>query len=157
MISPFIKPRALDGSQIKAASEFHGHSGPFLVLGLRMGQLALRLLDARGYFDLRCVVKVRWSPPQSCIIDGIQFSTGCTMGKRNIEIIEQGEGIAAVFSDGEKSLRIQVKSSVLRLISRALRIGTAERLIEDLLSAADDELFDYQMRCEEAPSKDLKS
>ncbi len=146
MISPFIKPRVLDESQLKAASEFHGHSGPFLVLGLRVGQLALRLLDARGYFDLSCVVETRWSPPQSCIIDGIQFSTGCTMGKHNIEIIERGGGIIAVFSKGEKSLRIQVKPSILRSISKAFRDKTTERLIKDILSARDAELFNYEIK-----------
>lgn len=144
MISPFTKPRVLSRSSLEAAAEFHGHLEPFLLLGLRMGQLALRLLDAKGYFDLRCVVEVHWAPPDSCLIDGIQFSTGCTMGKHNIEVTEWEGGVATTFTKGKKSLRIELKPSVLKSVYRSFEEDTAEILIEELLSTSEEEIFNIK-------------
>ena len=56
---------------LERASEFHGHGGPFMVVGLRMGLEALRRLCASGWFDIRCRVELNWRPPDSCVIDGI--------------------------------------------------------------------------------------
>jgi len=90
------KQRDWSDELLERAVEFHGHGGPMMVVGLRMGLAALRRLEAPGWFGLRCVAMLRWGPPDS-VIDGIQVSTGCTMGKRNMEVRER-EGIAAVFT-----------------------------------------------------------
>jgi formylmethanofuran dehydrogenase subunit E len=42
------KTRELSEELVLRAGEFHGHGGPFLVIGLRMGLRALRDLDASG-------------------------------------------------------------------------------------------------------------
>ena len=68
-----------------------------MTVGLRMGLYALEDLDCKGWFDVSCRVALRWRPPDSCVIDGIQSSTGCTMGKRNIEVVE-GDGVSATFT-----------------------------------------------------------
>lgn len=68
------------------AMEPHGHGRAFMVVGLRMGLTALRELEVRGWFEIRCNVELTWRLPDSCVIDGIQSSTGCTMGRRNIEV-----------------------------------------------------------------------
>lgn len=86
MLAEDIKQREWSEDLLHRAISFHGHGGPFLVVGLQMGLAALRMLEASGLFDLCCSVKLR-SPPDSCVIDGIQFSTGCTMGKCNIDQI----------------------------------------------------------------------
>jgi formylmethanofuran dehydrogenase subunit E len=143
MISHLNKPRILSKAQIEAAVKFHGHSGPFLVLGLRMGQLALRLLDARGYFDIHCMAELQWSPPDSCVVDGIQFSTGCTMGKHNIAVAER-EGVAATFMKDGKSLRIELKPALLEHIRRSFEDRTEEELTEKLIDASDEEIFDIK-------------
>jgi len=140
MISNLSKPKILSEAQVKSAVEFHGHPGLFLIIGLRIGQLALRLLDARGYFDISCVAELRWSPPDSCVIDGIQFSTGCTMGKHNIEVVEQ-EGIAAIFTKEDKSVRIELKPAFLESIHRSLEEGTEEKLVESIITASEEEIF----------------
>ncbi len=94
------------------AEEFHGHGGPFMVIGLRMGQTALNILDARGWFGIKCKALLRWRPPDSCVLDGIQMSTGCTTGKHNL-IITEREGVAAEFKNGDKTVLIRVKNKVL--------------------------------------------
>ena len=137
------KPRALSEELLRGAGEFHGHRGPFLILGLRIGLAALRLLDAEGWFDLKCRVRLPLKVPETCLLDGIQFSTGCTLGKRNIEV-EEGEEIEAFFEkrDGGR-LVIKVRPEALSLIEEALSRGMEGMMeeAEHLLNASDEELF----------------
>ena len=110
------KQRVYTDELEKKAIEFHGHGGPFMTIGLRMGILALELLDAKGWFSLDCVVYLNWSPPDSCVIDGIQSSTGCTMGKRNIKVVEES-GVAAKFTHKGNAVKIVVRDEVLHRAS----------------------------------------
>ena len=123
--------------------EFHGHGGPLMVVGLRMGFVALERLDAHGWFDLKCVVKLRWVPPDSCVIDGIQTSSGCTMGKHNIEVEEQ-EGIAAEFTKGKERLEIHLRPEVLDRIRSVSKLGKDDdvrSVISELIEAPEAEIF----------------
>ena len=138
------KQREWSQSLLDRAAEFHGHSGPFMVVGLRMGLAALRRLDARGWFDLRCRVCLRWRPPDSCVIDGIQSSTGCTMGKNNIEV-DEGDRIAAEFATAGKHLRITLRREMLERIRFTLRENEGEPvedLMAELIAVSDLDLFD---------------
>ncbi len=134
------KERAWSDELFSKAVDFHGHRGPYLALGLRMGLAALNGLDARGWFDLRCRVYLPLKPPESCTVDGIQFSTGCTLGKRNIEV-EEGPGIKAKFIKSEVFLTITLKEDVLRRIQSQLSMGTGEKLLSWLAEAEESELF----------------
>ena len=68
---------------LKQAAAFHGHLGPWLVLGLKAGAYARRKLAASP-FELRAQVFCPAGTPYTCFVDGVQFSSGCTMGKGNI-------------------------------------------------------------------------
>jgi len=125
------------------AIEFHGHGGPFMVVGLRMGLVALERLDAHGWFDLKCTVRLRWAPPDSCVIDGIQTSSGCTMGKHNIEVEEQ-DGIGAVFIKGEEGLEVHLRPEVLdriREVSKSGEDDDVRSVISELIEAPEAEIF----------------
>jgi formylmethanofuran dehydrogenase subunit E len=65
---------------------FHGHLGPYLILGYRIGRYA-RDYICSDPFHMSVEVLCSGKPPQSCIVDGIQLGSGCTYGKRNIDII----------------------------------------------------------------------
>ena len=66
-----------------AATRFHGHLGPWLVLGLKAGAYARKKLGASP-FELSARVFCPAGTPYTCFVDGVQFSSGCTMGKGNI-------------------------------------------------------------------------
>jgi formylmethanofuran dehydrogenase subunit E len=66
---------------------FHGHLGPYLVLGILAGEIALRRLKAKKFFGLMVTVWGATQRPKSCLIDGLQLSTGATYGKGNIRKI----------------------------------------------------------------------
>ena len=86
---PHYREQDSDPSWLKNAAQFHGHLGPMLVFGARVGMAALRAVDAKGYFDveIRCEGPMA-KPPASCFLDGLQVSTGATMGKRNLEWVD---------------------------------------------------------------------
>jgi len=137
------KQKSCSEEFLERAAEFHGHSGSFMVVGLRMGLEALRRLDASGWFDIRCRVELNWRPPDSCVIDGIQVSTGCTMGKRNIEVLE-AEGVAAEFYKGDEHLRVVLRNEVLDRMRRTLATGEdSARLVEEIAKADPSDLFEF--------------
>lgn len=70
---------------LKHAVRFHGHLGPYLVLGLLAGEYGLAKIKANPYFAAELKVWGALKRPKSCIIDGLQLSTGCTYGKGNIK------------------------------------------------------------------------
>ena len=122
-------------------SEFHGHLGPFVVLGYRMGLIANRLLGEDA-FAKTAVALTGGKPPQSCLIDGIQLSSGCTAGKGTIGVIDQGE-VAAMFfskSDGRR-IKVTLRDEKLNEISSTPREDLM-KLARDLYALNDDELFE---------------
>jgi formylmethanofuran dehydrogenase subunit E len=92
------------------AQAFHGHLGPNLVIGIKMGNWAVAALKPQCCFHLRAEVHCPARPPVSCIIDGIQLSTGCTMGKANIDhVVGEGSVKATIVDTSSgKSVTMQV-------------------------------------------------
>lgn len=126
---------------LKRISEFHGHLGPFVVVGYRMGEVANRLLGADA-FAKTAVALTGGKPPRSCVIDGIQLSSGCTIGKGTIGLIDQGE-IASIFLSRKDRSRVKVslRREKLEEISSVQR-EAMEELARKLYSLDDDELFE---------------
>ncbi|WOX56561.1 formylmethanofuran dehydrogenase subunit E family protein [Methanoculleus palmolei] len=71
---------------VEELAKFHGHLGPFIVLGYRMGRHALHRLGSDP-FALSATVYCSGTPPESCLVDGVQIGSGCTFGKRNIDLV----------------------------------------------------------------------
>lgn len=92
-----LTPRVL-----KQAAAFHGHLGPWLVLGLKAGEYARRKLAASP-FELSARVFCPAGTPHTCFVDGVQFSSGCTMGKGNISH-HRAEGCRVEFTRTEDRL-----------------------------------------------------
>lgn len=136
-ISPDTDPQELFAWGVR----FHGHPGPFLALGIRMGLLALRLLGSSGYKGIVAEVETGTKPPVSCLADGIQVSTGCTAGKGNLVIRPLGRA-AATFSANGKKLRIEVR---LEWLARIQAEGAVDRLAEEVLRAPEEELFSWTL------------
>ncbi len=102
---------------LNRAVDFHGHLGPYLVLGILAGSLALSKLKTKKYFGLEVKVWGANRKPKSCIIDGLQLSTGATYGKGNINKF-----------DGSL-MRIQFHN---KLTGRSLELELKENLLERL-------------------------
>lgn len=92
---------------LKQAARFHGHLGPWLVLGLRAGRLGRRRLPG-SVFELRARVECPAKPPVRCFIDGVQLGAGCTMGKGNITHRRWPDGCRVTFYHRRTGARITI-------------------------------------------------
>ena len=82
---PHYEPCPEDPPWLPIVVQLHGHLGPWVVLGFRMGAAGRQALGAEGYFDLEVVATGPFDrPPAACFLDGVQIATGATWGKRNI-------------------------------------------------------------------------
>jgi len=121
---------------------FHGHLGPFIVIGYRIGKYAKEQF-CNDPFGISAEVYCSGKPPESCIVDGVQLGSGCTLGKRNIEIVESPE-IRVVFSAGGKNLTVFPKPET-RMNGSGHAEADVEHFAEDLYSWRDEQLFEYTL------------
>lgn len=130
-------------SMLKFASIFHGHLGPLMVLGLKAGLLAINEFG-RNPFKLRAIVETKGFTPTSCFIDGIQFSTSCTLGKGNIEA-KSGDNILVKFVfDNKYALEIKVKDNIIKEIQGNFPDEVVEDLARKVAKMDYDELFEIK-------------
>ena len=96
---------------------FHGHLGVYVTVGLRMGAIGKRRFG--HYKGLRAIVQSAPEPPMRCVLDGVQFSSGCTMGKGNI-VLESGSEPAASFEKDGRRLSITLRRGWKERIDREM-------------------------------------
>lgn len=132
-----VDPREL----LSLGVRLHGHLGPFLVAGIRAGLLGLRLLGSPGYSGISAEVETGTTPPLSCMVDGLQVSTGCTIGKGNLRV-KGGRRPAVTLSAAGRSARIALREEILRAL---LDGGANEDQAEWLLKAPEEELFTWEL------------
>lgn len=102
---------------IEKARELHGHVCPFLVLGLRMAEIAMQKLGAgrAGVVEtveekLVAVVEVN-----NCMVDGVQIATGCTIGNNSLIYLDLGKNALTLFKRGErKGVRVYVDADKIK-------------------------------------------
>ena len=134
-----------------AAARFHGHLGPWLVLGLRAGAYARRRLGGTP-FELTARVTCPERPPHTCFLDGVQLSSGCTMGKGNIchvvgdccrvEFVRHhspGRKMARTPGRPAARLALELQPDVWQELHR--HTGNVERLAKTLYRRRFDTLF----------------
>jgi len=91
---------------LERAVELHGHLGPFLILGLKMGLRAERLLGGRVR---TCEVEVIGRKPYLCTVDGVRAVIGDNV------VVKEGDGIVATFHEaGGKEVVVRVKEEVIK-------------------------------------------
>ncbi|NVM02777.1 MAG: formylmethanofuran dehydrogenase subunit E [Candidatus Helarchaeota archaeon] len=132
---------------VKNATAFHGHLGPFLIIGLRMGLLAREKLKPKEIHSLKAIVKTKLKAPYSCIIDGIQVSSLCTLGKNNISVLES-DILEAVFESKTNKIKISVKDEVVnKIISLKLKRDSPEmmKFSDNVKNFKDSELFEIEI------------
>ena len=94
-----------DSDILAGALAFHGHKCWASTAGVRLGLAAMRELGVSraGAKELHAIIEIGDYHGGMCFGDGVQFTTGCTFGKGNIE--KSGEGKFAVTLIDKKSNR----------------------------------------------------
>lgn len=122
-------------------SQFHGHIGPYVVLGYRAGLIAARELGDDP-FCKRAVVFTGVETPLSCFIDGIQIGSCCTLGKGNITVEDKCEARVRFESkDGSRTVEVSLLDETLLRISRADSWEQSHQLGHEMLSEPEEKLF----------------
>lgn len=78
----------MDRKLLEKAFEFHGHICWASTAGVRAGIVALRELGVErtgSSGELHCRLEIGENHGAQCFADGVQYATGCTLGKGNIE------------------------------------------------------------------------
>jgi len=132
----------MDEALLDRLREFHGHLGPFAMLGYRAGRVALYELSASPHFGLRARVQCPPHTPQSCFGDGVQCSTGCTLGKGNIEMTPAEEiSVTVTVNDTGASLTIRPRPEVVAKFGPWIQQTDDETAARRVAGMRDEELF----------------
>ena len=141
-----MKMREIDVAEVdlnelvSRAVEFHGHLGPYLICGVKMGLLALRLVSSRGYTGLTVTAETGVTPPVSCLVDGLQVATGCTLGKGNIAVLGGGHP-RAIFRTQDQNVVIELQPKWPEKFAQM----DGEAAAKTVLRASDEELFTWRL------------
>lgn len=105
-------------------NEIHGHTGIYSIIGVKMGIRAKELLADKGCgAPLSIVSYTGDTPPLSSLCDGLQVSTGATLGNGRIHLSPEAEKRAeADFYSGDKILKIRLKED----FSARIKVDIAE-------------------------------
>ena len=130
-------------SAIRTAEKLHGHLGPFLVIGVRMGKTAKKVLGAKGNGKLQAEATVPLLTPFSCVLDGIQAITGCTIGNQKLRIKNSKKEIAVNFTlDSTRAVKISVIPEITKKLMNKISEGSSnEELAREIARMPEDQLF----------------
>jgi pyrimidine-specific ribonucleoside hydrolase len=103
--------------------EIHGHLGVFSVVGVKMGIKAREIFGV-GNDMMEVTSRAGTKPPYSCLNDGIQVSTGSTLGMGTIHIATGNVAVpSAVFTCRGRSVEISLKKEYLARVDADINEG----------------------------------
>jgi inosine-uridine nucleoside N-ribohydrolase/formylmethanofuran dehydrogenase subunit E len=121
--SAIIKYGMDEWQAVVMTDEFHGHLGVFSILGAKMGITAREIFGV-DHDMLEVVTYAGTTPPYSCMNDGIQVSTGATLGMGTIFVATDSiTRPVAVFSYKGRSVEISLKPEYLTQVNQDISEG----------------------------------
>ena len=113
----------IEWKAITMTNEIHGHTGVYSILGAKMGIRALEYFNV-GVNNLEALTFAGNIPPLSCFNDGIQISTGATIGQGLITVSDSISVIpSAVFSFNNQRVRMALKPEISDQIRKEVAYG----------------------------------
>ena len=127
---------------LSEAKRFHGHLGPYLILGIIAGELAVKKLRCRKYFGLSVKAWGANKKPKSCLIDGLQLSTGATYGKGNIDKLN-AKDIRIIFYNlnNKKRIAMRLKENLKFRLEKLKNHRDSESLAKKIYQTNYSKLF----------------
>ena len=153
------------------AAKFHGHVCPGLTMGYVASKAALEMLASHRDIDEELVTIVE---NDACGVDGVQFLTGCTIGKGNLIFRDHGKQVFTfICRDSKKAVRAALRSDFeshfmdpdLAALRPKVMSGTASEaenaefrsrmnaISEKMRSSPAEEIFDIKFTDAEIPPK----
>jgi formylmethanofuran dehydrogenase subunit E len=128
--------------ELQAAKDFHSHLGPYLVVGLKMGRAIVHRLGEEP-FSMTITVFTGSKPPISCVVDGLQLATPCTIGNGGIRIVDGGEAKALAVC-GDAQVEVSLKPSIWEEVRTAVGTDGLEELALRLWEMEEEELLEVR-------------
>lgn len=124
---------------------YHGHTGPWNVLGYRMGQRALSEFGEEwGSHKIEVICHAPMKTPYTCLVDGLGVGTGNTLGRLDLKLAEAPslEAICVEFKQiaTGKKLIMRPDTAYLVRIEKAAQEGM-NRLAHQCAEMPDSSLF----------------
>ena len=102
-----------DKELLRAAIAFHGHKCWASTIGVRAGIAALKTLGVErtgSSGELHCILEIGDNHGAQCFADGVQYATGCSLGKFNIEKTGWGKlALTLIDKKQQRSVRVSYK------------------------------------------------
>jgi len=95
--------------------EFNGYRCPFLIIGYRMGKLAVEKLNLTkgNSYEMFVFSELGIAHPQIKMIDGVQAATGATYGKGQLFRLNYGKPAITFYFPDKGAIRINIKNEFL--------------------------------------------
>ena len=137
--------------ELRILKSFHGHLGPYVVLGSKMGRMAREKFPEKIYANVYTGNK----PPLSCLVDGIQMSSSCTLGKGNITVNKGSFAMANFMDEVGNKMVVELKKEMREKVDREMaKEGEEERSLE-LFLMDNSQLFDVTQTAVNRPTQTL--
>jgi len=104
------------------ALDFHGHKCWASTAGVRAGLAALKALDSdrSGAKSLHAILENGYYHGAMCFGDGVQYATGCTFGKGNMEKEPKGKlAVTVIDKAKKKAVRVAYKPTLQEQIKNS--------------------------------------
>lgn len=104
------------------ALEFHGHRCWASTAGVRAGLAAMRALgvERSGAKSLHAILENGYHHGAMCFGDGVQYATGCTFGKGNMEKLPKGKlAVTIIDKKNKKAVRVAYKPTLQKQIKES--------------------------------------
>jgi pyrimidine-specific ribonucleoside hydrolase len=100
-------------------NELHRHLGMWSIVGAKMGVRAREILGA-PFDQIEVISFCGFKPPFSCVNDGLQVSTGATIGRATITNTHLGQP-EAIFIHKDQRLLMRAKPELKAQIGRVIK------------------------------------
>jgi len=124
MVNPTIKKYGLiEWKAVVLTNEIHGHTGIYSIIGAKMGVRAMEFFNV-GVNNMEVVSFAGTEPPLSCFNDGIQISTGSTIGQGLITISDSVSMMpSATFEFNGCRVNISLRPELALAMQEDIRTG----------------------------------
>jgi inosine-uridine nucleoside N-ribohydrolase/formylmethanofuran dehydrogenase subunit E len=110
--STIEKYGSIEWKAITMTNEIHGHTGIYSIIGAKMGIRATEYFNL-GVNNLIVTSFAGYKPPFSCLNDGIQISTGATIGQGLITVSDSVAPVPTViFEFNRQRIKITLKDEI---------------------------------------------
>jgi len=100
-------------------NELHRHLGMLSIVGAKMGVRAREILEA-PFDELNVISFAGYTQPLSCINDGVQVSTGASLGRGAITVGQFNQPVV-IFIYKDKKVTLKVKPEIMKEIGSIVK------------------------------------